>query len=124
MEQMELEAEVYAALMGDSALVAKLPKGDKDIHHLISPADKSTRYPHIVYSVSSDSPQIHGDNAEMYHDVSIRLHIVTKDGEYKDIYEDVKRIMLSLGFMRRATTPYEEDGLKVLVCDFRKMIPA
>ena len=122
MEQMELEADVYSALTADAALTSLVPVGS--IYHLVAPAGKSVRYPYIVYSVSADAPEIHGDNEELYHDVTIRIHIATKEGKFKQINIETKRIMLELGFSRKTTNQYFEDDLKVLVCDYRKMIPA
>ena len=124
MEQMELEEQVYTALTGDSDILLNLADGADSIFHSVAPADDSLRYPCLVYSVTLDNPEIHGDNAELYHYVDIRIHIVTTDGEYESLNSDVKRVMLGLGFLRRSTTPYKEDNLKVLICDFRKMIPA
>ena len=124
MEQTELEAQVFNALCNDSDLLLELADGAGSIFHIVAPADDLLRYPCLVYSVTLDNPEIHGDNAELYHYVDIRIHIVTTDGEYAVIDRRVKYILLGLGFMRRNVTPYLEDGLKVLICDYRILIPA
>ncbi len=49
----------------------------------------------------------------------MRFHIVTKDGEYEDLNRHLNRILLGLGFFRVQTTPYVEDGEKILITNYR-----
>ena len=114
---MSVMAEVYAALSTDTALVLKLKGGKKGIYHLHGPDAGS--YPVIVYSTLSDVPALHADNAEIERRVTVRIHIMTRDGRYGDIYADVGRIMRGIGFMRVQTNEIYDDGLRVLVADFR-----
>ena len=114
---MSVMAEVYAALSSDKELVAKLKGGRKGIYHLHGPDAGS--YPVIVYSTLSDVPALHADNAEIERRVTVRIHILAKDGQYGGIYADVGRILLGLGFMRVQTNEIYDDGLSILVADFR-----
>lgn len=119
METMELEAQVYSALTGDTALIAVLANGAKSVFHLQAPSDNSTRYPCLVYTPITDVPAIVGDDIEVTHRVTIRMHIITLDGQYNEIYRNVNRIMQGLGFSRVMTNPYIEDGQKILIVDYR-----
>lgn len=119
METTELEAEVYGALSGDAALTAVLADGADSIFHLQAPGDTRTRYPALVYSPISDVPALSGDDKEITHRVTIRLHIITLDGQYGAVYRHVHRIMEGLGFARVQTNPYVEDNQKILIADYR-----
>ncbi len=118
-ETMELEAQVYSALTGDSALTALLAKGTKSVFHLQAPGDNSMRYPCLVYSPISDVPALVGDDIEVTHRVTIRLHVITLDGQYNVIYRHINRIMSGLGFLRVQATQYIDDGQKVLIADYK-----
>ena len=114
---MSVMAMVYAALKEDATLVSKLAGRAKGIYHVHGPDAGS--YPVIVYSTLSDIPALHADNAEIERRVTVRIHIMTEDGRYGDIYDDVRRIMLSLGFMRVSTNEIYDGGLRILVVDYR-----
>ena len=114
---MSVMAEIYAALKEDEELTSKLAGGQKGIYHVHGPDAGS--YPVVVYSTLSDVPALHADNAEIERRVTVRIHIMTKDGQYGAIYADVRRILLGLGFMRVQTTEIYDDGLRILVADFR-----
>ena len=119
METAELEAQVYSALSGDPSLTAMLAKGADSIFHLQAPGDTKARYPALVYAPVSDVPVLIGDDVELAHRVTIRLHIITLDGRYGDIYRCVHRIMEGLGFARFQTTPFIDDGQRILIVDYR-----
>ena len=89
----------------------------KGIYHQLSP--HGCKYPNIVYKVISDVPALHGDNRELQSRVTVRVHIVTKDGNNSDIYRRLNRTMIDLGFMRAQTIDMMEDGLKIKVIDYR-----
>ena len=114
---MSVMAMVYAALKSDAELTSKLVGGAKGIYHLHGPDAGS--YPVIVYSTLSDVPALHADNAEIERRVTVRIHIITKEGQYNGIYADVQRLMLGLGFMRVQTNEIYDDGLRILVVDYR-----
>lgn len=119
METTELEEQIYTAFLADSQLMSKLTQQGTPIYHLQKVGTDSEHYPYIVYSPLTDVPALTADDAEKYHRVTMRFHIVTKDGEYGAIYRDLKRILLAGGFMRVNTYPYAEDGEKILISDWR-----
>ncbi len=122
METSELEATVYAGLIADEILMGLLPEGAESVFHLQAPSDEYPRTPIIVYSPISDVPVLHADNAEELHRVIIRIHIITVDGAYDEIYRAVKRVMSELGFTRVQATPIAGRGKKMLAADFRIVI--
>ena len=115
---MSVMAEIYAAFSQDTGLISKLAGGKNGIYHVHGPDAGS--YPVIVYSTLSDVPALHADNAEIERRVTVRIHIMTKDGQYGAIYADVRRLLLGLGFMRVQTTEIYDGGLLILVADYRK----
>lgn len=119
METAALEDAVYAALTGDSTLTAMLADGADSVFHMQAPADLKSRYPALVYSTISDVPAIAGDNEEITHRVSIRVHIMTLDGDYAGLYRRVCSDMTGLGFSRYQAYPYIEDGQLIMIADFR-----
>ena len=122
METARLESELYSALIGDEELMGFLPKGEKSIFHLQAPSEYPD-YPILVYTPISDVPVLHGDNAENLHRVTIRIHIITGEVDYSEIYAAVKRLMTALGFTRVQATPFiDADGKRMLVVDFKIVI--
>lgn len=119
METAEIEAAVYGALTSDSTLTAMLADGADSVFHMQAPADLKSRYPALVYSTISDVPAIAGDDGEITHRVSIRVHIMTLDGDYASPYRRVCADMASLGFSRYQAYPYIEDGQIIMIADFR-----
>ena len=119
METIELESQVYGALTEDTALMELLPKGQNSVFYLQAPGDERERYPVFVYSPVSDVPVLAADNKEFAHRVTIRIHIITLDGQYGDIYRHIHRIMEGLGFSRSQAQPYVEDGEKILIVDYK-----
>ena len=99
------------------ALKTDILLGVKGIYHQLSP--NGCKYPNIVYKVISDVPALHGDDIELQSRVTVRIHIVTKDGNYHNIYRRVNRTMTDLGFMRVQTVDMIEDGLKIRAIDYR-----
>ena len=104
------------------ALRTDILLGVKGIYHQLSP--HGCKYPNIVYKIISDVPALHGDNMELQSRVTVRIHIITKDGNYHNIYRRVNRIMTDLGFMRVQTVDMIEDGLKMKVIDYRTGVDA
>ena len=119
METAEIEAAVYGALTGDTTLTAMLADGADSVFHMQAPADLKSRYPALVYSTISDVPAIAGDNEEITHRISIRVHIMTMDGDYAGPYRQVCKDMAGLGFSRYQAYPYIEDGQIIMIADFR-----
>lgn len=127
METYELENEVRAALIGNAELMDVLPNGANAIYHYVAPAVNPSRYPIIVYSPISDVPALAGDNREVAHHVTIRIHVIAEQKRFAADESNfitacrlVKNIMEDLGFVRRQTTPYSEDGKLMKIFDFVK----
>ncbi len=104
------------ALRNSKELISKLADGTGGIYHQVSP--KGCRYPNIVYSVVSDVPALHGDDVELQSILTLRIHIVTRDGAYEEIFYCIRNIMSQLGFMRLRTTEAYIENLKVLIVDY------
>lgn len=125
METYELEEKMFSALADDVTLTGLLPSGANSIFHYVAPA--TLKYPAVVYSPISDVPILSGDNREIAHRVTIRVHVITKQDctkaeleAFREACGRVKRIMVGLGFHRVQTTPLVEDGKSMLVFDFVK----
>lgn len=128
METTELEANVYEALTQDEELMGMLPSGgDIPIYHHLAPAGDNQRYPILVYTVTSDVPVSYGDDEEYMHKVTIRISIVTNDGQYAEINKMIREIMTrNFGFKRVQTVPVAdwEYGKIILNCDYAITIEA
>ena len=121
METSELEEKVYTALVSDTVLTGLLPNGESSILHLQAPSTYP-ELPILVYSPISDVPILHCDNSEELHRVTIRIHIITGKNDYSKLYFEVKRIMTEMEFTRVQSTPFIDDGKKMMIADFRKVI--
>ncbi len=119
METIQIEQAVYEKLIGDSVLTAMLADGANSIYHMQAPSDLKNRYPALVYSTISDVPALAGDDEELTHRVSIRVHIITLQGDYGGLYRAICRDMKELGFARYQAYPYIEDGQIILIADYR-----
>ena len=127
METYEVESEVRAALVGNADLMAVLPSGANAIYHYVAPAVDPKSYPIIVYSPISDVPALSGDNLEKAHRVTVRIHVITsqkrfalEEQNFQSACRLVKEIMFSLGFTRRQTIPFVDDGKVMRILDFIK----
>jgi len=127
METVELEEEVRSALIGNADLMAVLPNGANSIYHYVAPSADPTRYPIIVYSPISDVPAIQGDNREVAHRVTIRIHVIAAQKRFSVDEQNfvmacrlIREIMQSLGFVRRQTIPFLDDGKIMRIFDFVK----
>ena len=120
METSALEEKIYLALKNDKKIMELLPNGESSIFHLQAPTTDPD-FPILVYSPISDVPIFHGDNLENLHRVTIRIHIITEK-DYSELYTEIKRIMSELEFTRIQSTPFIEDGKKIMTADFKKII--
>lgn len=127
METYELEEKIFAALIDNAELMTLLPNGSLSIYHYVAPSNLPDKYPLLVYSPISDVPALAGDNEEIAHRVTIRIHVITQErntvaeqNKFQRTCAAVKRTMQSLGFVRRQTNVYCEDGKAMLIFDFVK----
>ena len=116
---MTIGERVYALLSRSKRLTAKLVKDrlGRCIYHGRSPDAGS--YPIIVYSIISDVPALAGDGFEIERKVTVRIHILTKDARYEEIYEAVQEVMLSAGFLRYSSQEFAEKELFVKMVDYK-----
>lgn len=126
MEIYEIENEVYGALTTNEELMTALPLKDKAVFHFAAPSELP-HYPIIVYSSISDVPVLAGDNREVAHRITIRIHVIAtqrrfdaEEQKFLSACRLVKEIMTGLGFVRRQTTPFVHDGKVMRIFDFVK----
>ena len=117
---MSIAKMVYQALVRSKELTQLLAHGRKGIYHGRSP-DAGT-YPILVYSVISDVPALSADGAELERRVTVRIHILTKDGRFRDIHKAVQRALLPLGFVRTQTQEIVEKDIFVEITDYKTAV--
>lgn len=76
-------------------------------------------YPVLVYSVVSDVPALSADGEEIERRVTVRVHILTKDGAADAIEDCVMKRMMGLGFRRAQSVEFAEKNMFVKAIDFR-----
>lgn len=116
---MNITERVYQALMDSKKLTAQLVKDRKGrcIYHGISPDAGS--YPILVYSMISDVPALATDGQEQEHRITMRIHILTRDGRSSSIYAALQQVMQQLGFVRYQTVDLAEKGLFIRMVDYK-----
>lgn len=87
------------------------------VYHHYSPTNQD--FPNIVYSIISDVPALHGDNKELTSNITIRLYVITKDGNYYELQKSINNIMINLSFSRGQSTEITQDGYKVKTLDYK-----
>ena len=115
---MNIKEKVYKALSSSRELTSLLVKDRRCwcIYPGVSPNAGS--YPILVYNVISDVPALVADGEEMERRVTVRIHILTKDGRYEQIYDALRKVMLRLGFMRKQSLETAEKDVFVYCVDF------
>ena len=116
---MNVKEQVYQALVKSKKLTALLAHDRKGrcIYPMRSPDAGS--YPILVYSVISDVPALMADGEERERVVTVRIHILTKDGNFESILREVQRAMVGIGFVRAQTTEFAEGNLFITAIDYR-----
>ena len=117
---MSIAKMVYQSLVRSKELTQLLAHGKKSIYHGRSP-DAGT-YPVIVYSVISDVPALSADGMELERRVTVRIHILTKDGRFREIHCAVQKTLLPLGFVRAQTQEFFEKDIFVEITDYRTAV--
>lgn len=117
---MSVARAVYQALSHSRDVTQILAHGKKSIYHGRSP-DAGT-YPIIVYSVISDVPALSADGTELERRVTVRIHILTKDGRFGEIHRAVQNALLPLGFVRVQTQEFVEKDIFVEITDYRTAV--
>ena len=117
---MSVARAVYQALSHSRDVTQILAHGKKSIYHGRSP-DAGT-YPIIVYSVISDVPALSADGTELERRVTVRIHILTKDGRFREIHKAVKSVLLPLGFVRAQTQEFVQKDIFVEITDYRTAV--
>ena len=116
---MSIASKVYQALTASKSLCRLLHRDRRGcgIYHGRSPDAGS--YPVLVYSITSDVPALSADGAEMERRVTVRLHILTKDGACEKIEDVARKVMDSLGFRRYQSMELAEKHAFVKIMDFK-----
>ena len=116
---MNIREQIYHALMNDKELTSFLAKDKEGVCIYLGKSPDAGSYPILVYSIPSDVPALTADGRELERRVTVRIHILTKDGHYSGIYSAVQEVMLGLGFMRGQTVELTEKDLFILCVDYR-----
>ena len=111
---------VYQALSHSRELIQLLTHGRKGIYHGRSP--NAGTYPILVYSVISDVPALSADGTELERRITVRIHILTKDGRFGEIHRAVQNALLPLGFIRAQTQELVEKDIFVEITDYRTAV--
>lgn len=116
---MNVKEQVYQALVKSKKLTALLAHDRKGrcIYPMRSPDAGS--YPILVYSVILDVPALMADGEERERVVTVRIHILTKDGNFESILREVQRAMVGIGFVRAQATEFAEGQLFIMAIDYR-----
>ena len=117
---MSVARAVYQALSHSRDVTQLLAHGKKSIYHGRSP-DAGT-YPIIVYSVISDVPALSADGTELERRITVRIHILTKDGRFGEIHRAVQNALLPLGFVRAQTQELTEKDIFVEITDYKTAV--
>ena len=117
---MSIAKMVYQALVRSKELTHLLAHGRKGIYHGRSP--NAGTYPIIVYSVISDIPALSADGTELERRITVRIHILTKDGRVREIHCAVQKTLLPLGFVRAQTQEFVEKDIFVEITDYRTAV--
>ena len=67
----------------------------------------------------SDVPALMADGEERERVVTVRIHILTKDGNFESILREVQRAMVGIGFVRAQATEFAEGQLFIMAIDYR-----
>lgn len=116
---MNIREKVFAALMASATLTDPLVKDSRGqcLYHCRNPNAGS--YPILIYSIVADVPAVVADGVELVRRVTFRVSILTSDGVYEPMYQEIVRIMLGLGFMRVQTTEEIKNDVFIKSVDFR-----
>ena len=111
---------VYQALVRSKELTQLLAHGKKGVYHGRSP--NAGTYPIVVYSVISDVPALSADGTELERRITVRIHILTKDGRFREIHKAVQNALLPIGFIRAQTQELIEKDIFVEITDYRTAV--
>ena len=114
---MSTARRVYQVLVRSKELTQLLAHGKKSIYHGRSP--NAGTYPVLVYSIISDVPALSADGTELERRITVRIHILTKDGRFREIHRSVQNAFLPLGFIRVQTQELVEKDIFVEITDYR-----
>jgi len=117
---MSIAKMVYQSLVRSRELTQLLAHGRKGIYHGRSP--NAGTYPVLVYAVISDVPALSADGTELERRITVRIHILTKDGRFREIHRAVQNVLLSLGFVRAQTQEFVEKDIFVEITDYKTAV--
>ena len=121
---MSIASKVYQALTASKSLCRLLHRDRRGYGIYHGRSSDAGSYPVLVYSVISDVPALSADGMEMERRVTVRLHILTKDGAYEKIEDAARKVRDSLGFRRYQSRELAEKHVFVKIMDFRTGVEA
>ena len=117
---MSIAKMVYQSLVREKELTQLLAHGKKSIYHGRSP--NAGTYPVLVYAVISDVPALSADGTELERRITVRIHILTKDGRFRELHRAVQNALLPLGFVRTQTQELVEKDIYVEITAYRTAV--
>ncbi len=94
---MAIEKEIYEKFKANTDLLTLLADGENSIYEGRAPA--AGPYRQLIFQNISEVPALTADNAEKLKRTTIQISIITKNGEYDDIFLLVDSDMHEIGFM-------------------------
>lgn len=82
---------------------------DVDIYHDKAPEVGDASYPYLVYKTLSISPNFYADDRNLAYQHTVRVTVVGKNGNTKDIDNRVLEAMEAAGYIWQNTSPTVED---------------
>lgn len=101
----DVEALVYDALCGDSALVSLL--GAESIYNVAT--DDAAVFPRIVFQKYLESDEDYADDAAQGTHVYVQLDVINRGADVEDIANQAESVMISNGFYH--TTGRKEGSM-------------
>ena len=51
--------------------------------------------------------------------MTVRIHILTKDGNFESILREIQKVMVGIGFVRAQSVEFAEGQLFIMAIDYR-----
>lgn len=109
--------DIIKLLKDNKNLTDMLADGQNSIYHLKSPTRGS--YPIIIITLISDVPHQIADNVEIAKKQVYRIHILSENGQYEEIYKELIQTLAFPQIQRKSTYEFvDNDDIFYKVIDF------